>query len=169
MKRVVIVGSGAHGRIVAETIGLLEGLKIAAFGDDDPAKANRRVGGWQVHQDWRAIKADAYVVAIGINTARKRVFTELCESGKELATIVHPRAFVSPEATIEAGTVVLANSVISLGARIGRNVIINVGGVVDHDAEVMDHAHVGQNATIASFGRVDPLEHVLPGTVRLRP
>lgn len=164
----MIIGSGAHGRIVAETITLLGEWEIAGFGDDDPKKANRTIGRWRVHQNWREIEVTSYIVAIGINEARQRIFEELRQAQKELPTIVHPWAYVSPEARLAVGTVVLAGAVISLGATVGQNVIINVGAVVDHDAIVMDHAHVGQNATVGSFGKVEPLEHILPGTVRLR-
>ena len=115
MKKIVIVGSGAHGRIVAETIHLLGNHEILGFGDDDPKKANRTLGRYQVHHGWRELPADAYVLAIGINEARQRIFDELTQAGKELATIIHPRAFVSPEAQVNPGTVILAQAA-SLGA-----------------------------------------------------
>lgn len=169
MKRIIIVGSGAHGRIVAETITLVGGFEVMGFCDDDPAKHGRTIDQWKVLGAWRDTHADGYVVAVGDNAARQRIFEDLLVEWLEVITVLHPRAFVSPAAQVGAGTVVLAGAVISAGAQVGRNVIINIGGLVDHDAVVGDHSHIAPNATVASLGRVAAGEILPPGAVRLRP
>jgi len=168
MKQIVIIGSGAHGRIVAETIGLEGQGRVLGFADDDTAKHGRSIDRWSVLGGWQDIRADGYVIAIGDNAARQRIFEELMAEGRTVVSVVHPRAFVSPAAQVGAGTVVLAGAVISAGANVGRNVIVNIGGLVDHDAVVGDHAHIAPNGTVASFGRVAAGEVLPPGAVRVR-
>ena len=62
----------------------------------------------------------------------------------------------------------LAGAVIQAGARLGENVLVNAGAVVDHDAEVGDDAHLGLNSTVESFAKVAAGEWLAPGAVRLK-
>jgi acetyltransferase EpsM len=64
------------------------------------------------------------------------------------ATVIHPRAWVSPTATVEPGTVVLGGAVVNAGARLGPHAIVNSGAIVEHDVVVGAHAHVAPGAVI---------------------
>jgi len=164
----IIVGAGAHGRIVAEAVSQGGRLKVKTFADDDPAKRGIFFGIWTVSGPWHELVGDAYCVAIGNNTVRRSIFQQLVAAGKRVPSIVSPHAYVSHGAVLGKGTVVLAGAIVQAGARIGENVIIGAGAVIDHDTTVGDHAHVGVNATVASYARVLEGELIPPGAVRLK-
>jgi len=162
----VIIGAGAHGRIVAETAARTGQFQILGFADDNPAMLGVHIGKWRVLGPWSEIPAEAYIIAIGNNAARQATYEKLQTAGKLLATIVSSQACVSDDAVLGAGSVVLPGAVVQSGARIGLNAIINAGAVVDHDAVIGDYAHVGANATVSCFGVVAACEFLFHAALR---
>jgi acetyltransferase EpsM len=153
-RRILIAGAGGHARVVAETVGLLGTWEIMGFLDD------RVPVGTVVFQDREVVAPleqaldvagpdDAFVVALGDNQARRRIFERLA-AGRSAATIVHPFSFVSPGSRLGEGTVVLAGAVVSRDCVVGRNCIVNARVLVDHDSAIGDHCHLAQGAVIGS-------------------
>lgn len=167
MKNLLVIGCGAHGRIVAETAALL-GYEVAGFADDNAARHGQVIGQWKVLGGWKELAADQYFVAIGKNDQRQAIFNSLVQEGKSVPGLIHPFSYVSPLAQVGFGSVVLAGAVIQAGAVVKENVIVNIGAVIDHDAIVESHAHIAQGAVVASFGRVSSGEVLPAGNVRLR-
>ena len=93
--------------------------------------------------------ADHAFVAIGDNALRQRVSAELWEADFLLATVIHPRAIVSPSARIGDGSAVMAGAVIGTEAFLGDGVIVNCAAVADHHCHVGDFGHLGVNAAMA--------------------
>jgi sugar O-acyltransferase (sialic acid O-acetyltransferase NeuD family) len=152
--KVVILGAGGHGEVVADMIAA--GARIAdamvellGFLDDDPRLAGVEIGGAPVLGNLAGaerVAADAFVVAIGNNDARARITDALVAAGRRVVSIEHPRAVVSQRTTIGNGTMVSAGAVVITGARIGRGVILNTGCTVDHHTRVGDYAHIAPGA-----------------------
>jgi len=66
-----------------------------------------------------------------------------------VGVLVHPSACVSPSAQLAPGCVVFADAVINADAWPERGVIVNSGGVVDHDAICSVYSQLGVNAAMA--------------------
>ncbi len=123
--KVVIVGAGGHGQVVADMIaaGARVGddeLKLVGFLDDDPGLVGAEVGGVPVLGDLGSIgrvAADAFVVAIGSNPERARIAQQLQSEGRRLVSIQHPHSSVSRNVTVGDGTMVSAGAVVVTGAR----------------------------------------------------
>jgi sugar O-acyltransferase (sialic acid O-acetyltransferase NeuD family) len=91
-------------------------------------------------------------VAIGHNPVRSEIGENLSRLGYELITLVHPRAYVSPQAKVGAGVYIGPGVSVQRGCHIGDHVIINTGATVDHDCEVQVGVHIAPGACLA--GRV---------------
>ena len=135
--RWLILGSGGHGRSVADAI-RAQGDVVVGFLDDG-RPADELVAGVPVLGPLRlawdgAPNPDRFVVAIGNPVLRQRWQHVLEGAGAPVGVVVHPRACVSPSAQLAPGCVVLAGAVINADARLERGVLVNSGAVVDHDA-----------------------------------
>jgi sugar O-acyltransferase (sialic acid O-acetyltransferase NeuD family) len=93
------------------------------------------------------------LIAVGqIKTTEQRIsfFDLLQKNNCVLPVIVSPRAYISPHASLGAGTIVMHGAVVNAGAVVGKNCIINSQSLVEHDVIVKDHCHIATAATINS-------------------
>jgi len=149
--RLLIVGAGGHAKVVVDAARACEHDVVAILGaQSDPAE----VLGYPVSSDASAGRPDGFVVAVGDNATRSRLFSEHQSLGRTPLTVIHPAATIAPSAEIGGGTFIAAGVIVNPGARIGRNVILNTGCVIDHDVVVGDHAHVAPNAALCGAARV---------------
>lgn len=131
--KLVVIGGGEHARVVIETARAL-GLEVEGFTDPQPCEETQRrlgvrwLGGDTVRDDVRYVLG---VGAVGTGDLRARIVARYASA--QFATLVHPRAWVSPTATLGDGTVVLAGAVIQIGARIGAHAVIGSSCVIEHD------------------------------------
>lgn len=150
--RLLIVGAGGHGRSVAEAALLAGSFEVAGFLDDGPHAG--RVWDFPVFggtADFTACRphADCAIVAIGNNTLREKLTTQLLLEGFDLVTVIHPAALVSPRAIVGRGSAIMAGAIVGTEARLGCGVIVNSGAVVDHQAQVHDYGHLGVSTSMA--------------------
>ena len=75
---------------------------------------------------------DQVVVAIGKNALCQSLADRLLQAGLLMATVVDPKAVVSPRAQLDAGIAVMAGAIVGTTAVLGQGVIRNCGAVVDH-------------------------------------
>jgi sugar O-acyltransferase (sialic acid O-acetyltransferase NeuD family) len=85
---------------------------------------------------------------IKIPEYRVRLFNLLVQKGFEMPVIVSPQAYISPHATIDAGTIVMHGVVINAGAMVGKNCIINSQALLEHDSVISNHCHISTSAII---------------------
>jgi sugar O-acyltransferase (sialic acid O-acetyltransferase NeuD family) len=151
--RLLVVGAGGHGRSVAEAAQLSGQFEVVGFLDDAAPVGERVLGshvlGTVASMAGHCSVVDQAVVAIGNNAVREKLMQQLTEAGYALATVVHPRAFVSPSAVVGEGAAIMAGAIVGTEARLGVGSIVNCGAVVDHHARVEDFGHLGVNASMA--------------------
>lgn len=151
--RLLVVGAGGHGRSVAEAAELSGEFEVVGFLDDSLPAGETVLGlpvlGPVASMANHRATADQATVAIGNNAVREKLMQLLAEAGFEWATVVHPRAIVSPSAVLGDGCAVLAGAIVGTEARLGVGSIVNGGAVVDHHATVEDFGHLGVNASMA--------------------
>lgn len=152
---VLLLGGGGHARACIDVIEQERRFVIAGF-VGLAEEVGTRVFGFEVlgaDADLPALLArcpHALVTVGQIKTpdARIRLFDAAQRHGADLPVIVSPRAYVSPHATLGAGTVVLHGAIVNAGAAVGRNCIINSQSLIEHDAVIGDHCHISTAATI---------------------
>jgi sugar O-acyltransferase (sialic acid O-acetyltransferase NeuD family) len=159
-----IIGAGGHSKVVIEAIlEINPSSKINLF-DTDKAKQGAVILGQytvQVFDDVSALPGPIHV-AIGDNQARNKYLKMAADQNKEVYTVVHPDACVSPSARLGAGCFLAAKSVVGPESMLGDGVIVNHGAVVDHDCNISDCCHIAPNSTLG--GAVTLGEGVLVGS-----
>jgi sugar O-acyltransferase (sialic acid O-acetyltransferase NeuD family) len=154
--RLLIVGAGGHGRSVAEAAELSGMFDVVGFLDDAlpvsevvlPGAVLGAIGNLSQLDSYRAV-CDQAIVAVGNNTVREKLTQQLINAEFYMATVIHPRAFVSPSAVVSIGSAVMAGAIVCTEAQLGVGVIVNCGAVVDHHAKVGDFGHLGVSACMA--------------------
>jgi len=151
MSKLVIIGAGGHGRVVADCAQVIGDYDDIVFLDDcfNERKINEH---WRIigHVSiWSKLTDSDFIVAFGNNTLRKRMINELQQANANLVSIIHPSAVVSKYANIDVGTVVFANAVINVNSQIGKGCIINTAATIDHDCQIGECVHISPSANIA--------------------
>jgi acetyltransferase EpsM len=156
----IVIGAGAHGRVVIAAIIAAGAYNIVGVADDSAQMGTLVSGdicvvGRPDDIDGLTAMATHFIVAIGSNQRRSSLFASLASS-LEPGTVVHPRAWIEPSARLDPGSVVLAAAVVNCGVTIGVNSIVNLGVIVDHDATIGDHVHLRPGTIVRSYAEVQP-------------
>lgn len=150
MKRLIILGAGGHGRVIADIAEKTGKYTEICFLDDADIKKS---GGYDVVGkiiDYKKFKADtSFIVAIGNAALRKKIQTELESENLKIDVLIHPAAVIGDRVDIECGSVVMSGAVINVDAKIGKGVIINTNCTVEHDCVIKDFAHISVGANLA--------------------
>jgi sugar O-acyltransferase (sialic acid O-acetyltransferase NeuD family) len=148
--RVVIVGAGGHGQVVADVLlcAARAGSDLQPIGyvDDDLTQADRVLLGLPVLgpiDRLSQVPHDGVVVAIGDNATRHTIFDRLSSRHERFVVARHPTAIVANSVSIGPGTMICAGAIVNPGTAIGANVILNTGCSIDHHNRIGDHAHIG--------------------------
>ena len=156
MKKLLLIGAGGFGRMVAEQAML---QYDCAFVDDGQAVGTEIcgipvVGGLADLPELRK-EYGLLVVGIGNNQFRAQVY----EKAKALG-FAFPSAYISLYAKLGCGCVVLQNACIQNGASVGDGALLNAGTEIHCDSVVGDYALVYTNsvvrtgATVGNFARI---------------
>jgi len=158
-QKLVIWGAGGHALIVADIIRLRGEYEIIGFLDDvNPERRNtefcgaRVLGGKEQLDILRRMGTKYLIFGFGDCQARLRLSELVCAKGFRLTTGIHPQAVVAADVPIGPGTIIAAGAIVSIGSRIGENVIINTCASVDHEGIIEDGAHLSPGVHLG--GRV---------------
>lgn len=158
MNRLIIVGAGGHGKVIADAA-LKNGYANICYIDDH---ATGDVMGFPIIgtssdiEDLNDGSAD-FIIGIGNNAVRKTIAETY---NVNWVSIIHPSAQIGFNAEIGKGTVVMANAVVNVCAKIGEHCIINTGAIVEHDNVIEDYTHISPNAALGGTVRIGSLTHV---------
>lgn len=158
MNRLIIIGAGGHGKVIADAALKIGYTNICYI--DDYAKGNV--------MDFPIISTSAdierlndgstdFIIGIGNNAVRKTIAETY---NIKWVSIVHPSAQIAFNVKIGKGTVVMANAVVNVCTTIGEHCIINTGAIVEHDNVIENYVHVSPNAALGGTVRVDAGSHI---------
>lgn len=161
--RLVIIGAGGHGRVIAD-IAIKNGYNDIVFVDD-------HLTGFCMNFPIICTSADIYklnnkksdfVIAIGDNTVRKMIAEKYDVNWVSLA---HPSAQIGMNVKIGLGTVIMAGSLINSCATVGHHCIINTSAVVEHDNILEDYVHISPNAALGGTVHIGKGTHIGIGAI----
>ena len=163
MKKLLIIGAGGHGRVVAEIAEATGLYEIIDFVDDNSPNAVGRITALEnLYKEY-----DSAFVGIGDNHLRFELIHKLEAIGYEVPVLIHPTAYVSKSATIEKGTVLEPKAVVNTNTYIGLGCIISVGAIVDHDVKIGTCCHINAGAVVKAGGEIEDFRKLEAGEVVL--
>lgn len=150
--RLLVLGAGTFAMDVADLISDISGYAVDGFAVSVPPHApgaallDRPI--YWVDELGRF--ADTHHAVCAIVSTKRWQFTRRAEElGMRFATIIHPTARVSRQATIGAGSIVSAGVLVSAYSHVGRHVILNRGALIGHHVRIDDHATIAPGANLA--------------------
>lgn len=144
--RLIILGAGGHGRVVAD-IGRQTGRYANVQFLDDHAAGADVIGKCGDFLQFRDKETEMYP-AFGNNEARIAWENKIREAGIALAKIIHPLAYVSPWSEVADGCVIMPYAVVNTGTKIKKACILNIGSMVDHDCILEEGCHLAPGAIV---------------------
>lgn len=159
----VLIGAGGHGKVVLDAA-LLAGINVELIFDHKPvAEELFGIRVCRPSADWREVAPGTeFIVALGDNETRARIYTQLLQRSAVPRCVLHPRSWVSPRAALGGGVFVAAMAAVNPGAEIGDDCILNTSCSVDHDCQIGRHTHLCPGVRLA--GGVKVGEYTTIGT-----
>ena len=164
-----IIGAGGHAAVVIDALRAAGGnCSFLVFDENESRQGVSR-------DDFSVLPLSSDLgtlprcihVAVGDNETRSKLSEIVERSGRELTSVVHPSAVVSPTAKILGGCFVAAGAIVGPHAQLGRSVIVNHNAVVDHDCAVGESAHIAPGAVLGGNARIGSGSLVGAGAVVL--
>lgn len=163
MSKLLLLGAGGHGKVLAETA-LSSGIYTNITFLDDRYK---ELGffydkhGYSVvgplSQSLHPKTPEEYPVAMvsfGLSSLRLKWLDLLSSMGYHIPVLAHPTAWISRSASIGMGTVILAHATVQAGAFVGRGTICNNACSLDHDVYVGEGVHICPGVRIAGHVQI---------------
>lgn len=147
----IILGAGGFGRTVADVARQLGCYATICHLDDKPAEG---VVGPLASFTEHISEATEFFVAFGDNALRLEWLKRLENAGGQLAILVHPTAYVSPEATLQQGSIAMPMAIVNTAVHVGRGCIINCGCIIDHNCIIEEGCHICLGAIIKAENRI---------------
>lgn len=151
----ILWGAAGHAKVLWEFMSSASYDLVAVF-DNDPTVISpfhdvACFTGKEGFKKWKA-QADqsgiGFLVAIGGERGKARLEMQDWLTAQGLTALIarHPTAFEASDASVGAGSQLLAHAAICVEVRLGRGCIVNTGATVDHECVLGDGVHVAPGA-----------------------
>lgn len=165
MQKVIILGGVGNGTVITQAI-----LDANRRGDcdlevigylSDRMEIGELIEGYPVvaktsPESIRELTAEGYkfiytVYRIDGQAERIQLFDDLGLDETNLATFVHPLAYVAPDVIIEPGVVIMPYAMISAAAHLCMGTIIMTGATVGHNTMIGKNGHIASQAVVGAY------------------
>lgn len=190
---IVLLGAGGHCQACIDVIEAEGRCRVAAL-VDLPANLGQKIGNYIINYTDNDLPEllnqypNALVTLGQIKNASLRIklFQTLLNLNASLPSPISPLAYVSKNASLGQGSIVMHHALLNCGTSVGQNCIINSKALIEHGASVGDHCHIstaavlngevmvenacfiGSNATIAQGVRIGHTSLVAAGAIVMR-
>ena len=175
LKKVVIIGGGGNGLVVAQIVLDLiktgEPIELVGFLNDN-IPVGEHMECWPVlgaPHEWDRLDGNISFVyallSVGKMKVRAEKFKHLNIPQSRMATVVHPSASIGFNVKLGSGVVVAANAVLQPGAKVGNNCFIRANANLGHDVALDDLVDIGPNSTLCGYAHVEEGVQIAPNSV----
>ena len=127
--KLIILGAGGHGKVVADIAQQTNRYEKIFFLDDKSQESNV-LGKCEEYLKFKDEDIEMYP-AFGNNKFRIEWEEKLENSGIKLAKIIHPLAYISPLAKIEGGCVVMPYAIINTNVKLSKGCLLYTSDAAD--------------------------------------
>lgn len=177
-KKIIVIGGEGNGGVIVSCVE----DNIRRFGDteyeikgwlNDYKEVGEDVNGYPVLGGTRDASRflddpEVYfmwaVHVIGRGPMRERLFKEIGIPRERFATIVHKSAFVAPNATLEPGAFVMANTYVGPATKIGFCSLVMANCVIGHNDDIGPFNHISAGAIVSSYIKTGKFVDICLGT-----
>ncbi len=145
MSGLIILGAGQYGQVAKEVAQSI-GFEKIAFLDDNNVLA---IGKLKDYKRYITEYKSAFV-AIGDAELRLAYIMGLEEAGYEIATLISPKAYVSPSAKVMKGSIVEPLAAINANSTVGVGVLVCAGAIVNHNSAVGEGCKLDCGSVVGS-------------------
>jgi sugar O-acyltransferase (sialic acid O-acetyltransferase NeuD family) len=159
VSRLLILGAGGHGKVVADIA--IESGRWNSISFLDDKEDLRKVMGFPVIgrlEDYKSLKEkfEFVFVAIGNNGLRLDWLNRLISENFKIPIIIHRFSSISKDVEIENGSVIMPGVIVNTDTRIGKGCILNTGCSIDHDCVLGDGVHISPGVNIGGTVTIGP-------------
>ena len=175
IKKIVIIGSGSHAKVVFSEIMKLKEFEILGFVDDFKKKKDLIISFnkkkfYNLGKIKQVIKKKNNfkgIIAVGLNFVRKKIVQEIYKIDKnfKFQKVVSKDAIINSNVSIGEGTFVVSGSIINNGSKIGKHCILNTSCSIDHDNYLKNFSSAGPGAITGGNVVVGEQSHLGLGCV----
>jgi sugar O-acyltransferase (sialic acid O-acetyltransferase NeuD family) len=167
MEQLLIFPYNGNGLEALNSLG--NNFEFIGFIDDTPEKQGKNKLGFEVFgRDIMQKYPKAKILAVPGSptsyTVRKDIIAKLNVPENRFATVIDPKATVSPLAKIGYNVLIMPGVVITSNAVIGNHVCILPNSVIHHDSSVGDYTLIGSNVTVAGHTLIGQNCYIGSGT-----
>jgi sugar O-acyltransferase (sialic acid O-acetyltransferase NeuD family) len=149
-KPIYLIGYSGHGRVLMDAA-IAQGFIVKGYFQDSESDQDPFLlpfMGNESNFNDIFFNKRSFILGIGDNKLRSKVFKQVKNKKGLIETILHPNASISNMAVIDEGCFLNTKSIVHIGAKIGANTIVNSGAIIEHDCQIGAHVHVAPGATL---------------------
>lgn len=153
--KIILLGGGGHCKSVIDVIECGNEYEVAGIFDKQEF-LGQEVSGYKIFAQDEQIpdlinQFSNFIITVGqikSNTIRLKLYDLVKENGGILPSIASPKSYISKNAHLNEGCIVMHNCFVNSGAIIGINSILNTGSIIEHDAQIGNHCHISTGAIV---------------------
>lgn len=165
MQKVIILGGVGNGTVITQAIldanrrGTCD-LEVMGY-LSDRLEIGEMIEGYPViaktsPESIKRLTVEGYkfiytVYRIDGQAERIKLFDDLGLNETNLATFVHPLAYVAPDVIIEPGVVIMPYAMISSAAHLCMGTIVMTGATIGHNTTIGKNGHIASQAIVGAY------------------
>jgi sugar O-acyltransferase (sialic acid O-acetyltransferase NeuD family) len=156
MENVIILGYSGHSYAVIDIL-RLQGYEVTEYLDKEPQKYDPFSLAYLGSEEKLCLSGSSkqkFMVAIGNNPIRARVFEIMSQKGFLSVNAIHPKSVIGFNVQMGSGNMILGAALINAMAVIGNSVVINSGAIIEHECKIGNYVHIAPGAVLAGNVKV---------------
>ena len=164
--KVVIIGAGSTSEVVSEIIlNNRDYTLVGIIGSNEEAEefknsSNKKVnsipflGGRTMLKELPSLGINSFIVAIGDNYIREKIYYESLSSGLKPINAISRNTIIDKDVSIGSGSIIKSGTIISKNSFIGDNCLIDNGVIIETNCNVLNNCNIHSGAVIGSNSQI---------------